>query len=175
MCDHLDDQNGRTRNDEIRRIIRVIRLTTNHQSRTYTSRAGDGGIPPAAHRPPLLCASQSKQDTHGYPRTRPAVDFLQTTKVQYPVAGPKLPTSMQNAPVWERRTMVRSISFLLGLFEASTMRLSLSFLIIGMHRACGRMGFAIAVCGEIIVSTCVRAVSRDAHSAKANAYVTRIR
>lgn len=159
MCDHLDEQNGRTRNDEIRRIVRVIRLTTNHQSRKYISHAGDGGIPPAAHRPPLLCASQSKQDTHGYPRTRPAVNSLQTTKVQYPVAGPKLPTSMQNAPVWERRTMVRSISFLLGLFEASTMRLSFSFLMMGMLRACGRMAFAIAVCGEIIVSTCERRVT----------------
>lgn len=48
--------------------------------------------------------------------------------------------------------MVRSISFLLGLFEASTMRLSLSFLMRGMCRACGRMAFGIAVWGEIIVS-----------------------
>ena len=39
--------------------------------------------------------------------------------------------------------MVRSNSFLLGLFEASTMRFSLSFLMRGMFRACGRMGLDI--------------------------------
>ena len=52
--------------------------------------------------------------------------------------------------------MVRMISFLLGLFEASTIRLSLSFSMIGMDRACGRMWFGIAVWGDCRVS-----VSRD--------------
>ena len=41
--------------------------------------------------------------------------------------------------------MAWSISFLLGLFEARTMRLSLSFWMIGIDRACGRMWFGIEV------------------------------